>query len=258
MKKVMIILVLLNSVNLIAASKKPALTKKTENYLTISSVEVIDDTQKYQRNFDDIKHRYQSSRIMSAPMSTSLAMPSFSKSASGIETLDVADMALDKIINLGQKVWTVVEKGQPRMSYQNTVASALPENAKSWNDLENWKEPQTKVLSVAYKNFYGVEVVRFTYRIILVAGGDVNGVGSYIGYAAVEPIKMTTAYLYTFNAEAAVMNISNKGTHANPLAGMVLTVRWNVSTLVKKTLGSHTFFLDGTGRIDNAEIAELQ
>lgn len=232
-----------------AAAKAPV--KANKNYLTIGSVEISDVTNKY----DD--HRNINLQKLMAPnnMVVSSAAKKLSSQTKTInETLDVVDVIVDKIINIGTKVWTVIAKGQPVMGYKNTVASAVPENTKDWTELENYKDPQTKVLKVIYKNLYGAEVVHFTYRIILVAGGSSHGVGNYIGYAAVEPVEMTTGYLYNFDAQASVENVFNKGSSANPVAGMVLTVRWNVSTIVKKTAGSHTFFLDGQGNINMASM----
>lgn len=229
----------------------PAMKQSTMDYLTIRSVEYHDVTDQYRL------------KALPAQLPLSHNMQSASQSLSiGLSTVaaqaDQVEYIVDKIINVGKKIWTVVEKGHPNQNYQNSVANALPANANTWTDLENWKQPETKVISVSYKNTYGAEVVKFVYRIILLSGGTANGVGNYIGYAAVEPVTMSTSYLYTFNAEAVVVNIFNKGTKANPVAGMILTVRWNVETVMKKMAGSHTFFMDGLGHIDAAEKAPLK
>lgn len=170
--------------------------------------------------------------------------------------LDQAELVVDKVINIGTKIWKVIEKGTPILTYSQTTGSAVPKNTKNWTDLENYKEPQTRVMKVSYKNIFG-EVVHFVYRVILVAGGSYHGVGSYIGYAAVEPIEMTPSYLYKLTATATVDTVFNKGTSANPVAGMVLTVRWSVSTVTTPLIGSHTFFLDGNGAINVADEAGL-
>lgn len=228
-----------------------AIKPSTYNYLTIRSVEYKDLTDQYRlrANPPEIPRK---TVTKAAGKNLSLGLSQVAGQVDQVEYI------VDKIINVGQKIWTVVDKGHPNQNYKNTIATALPANANTWTDLENWKQPETKVIGISYKNMYGVEVVKFVYRIILLSGGTANGVGNYIGYAAVEPIEMSTSYLYTFNAEAVVVNIFNKGTKANPLAGMILTVRWNIETMIKKSMGSHTFFMDGLGHIDAAEKSVLK
>lgn len=254
MKKIIIFLVLIKSISSMASSDKSLLSQATENYLTIDSVEIVDLTEKYK---DKATHEKLNLHVQS--VAKKMNMSKLQSQLNGASaTLDLIDLNLDKVINIGTKVWNVVEKGKPIQNYSSTVATALPEGTRSWTDLENWKDPETKVYGVSYKNIYGMEVVRFVYRVILVAGGDVRGIGKYIGYAAIEPVKMETAYLYKFDAVAEVMNVSNKGSHENPLAGMVITLRWDISTILKVSHDSHTFFLDGNGKIQKADSNILQ
>ncbi len=248
MKIVISLILALASTQAMASNQTSRRT--TQNYLTIRSVEFKDLTNEYRA-----KDHGQLTQLKTiAPAAKNLSNPFGPISG----TLNQADLIVDKIINIGQKIWTVVDKGRPVQNFQNSVASALPANANSWTDLVSWKQPESKVIGISYKNLYGMEVVRFVYRIILLSGGSVNGVGNYIGYAAVEPVEMETSYMYTFDSQAVVVNIFNKGTHENPLAGMILTVRWSVETVVKKSVGSQTFFLDGAGNIDVAEKATLK
>ena len=225
------------------------MTQSMKDYLTVDSVEVLDVTSQYEeQNKITLKGLSQKKQIQhfSSPASATL------QGAQVVATLEVAEVIVDKVINIGSKIWNVVEKGQPVQNYQNTAASALPQNLGDWTKLENWQEPQTKVVKVIYKNIFGFEVVNFTYRVTTVTGGSYHGVGKYIGYAAVEPVDMSTSYLYNFDAKASVDSVYNKGTEGNPLAGMVLNVRWDVWTLVSKGHGSHQFYLDGAGTIKMA------
>lgn len=203
------------------------------NHLTISSVEVLDLTNEYTDGSDDnISMAFDAKNLL--PI---------------IGTVNQAEFIVDKIINIGQKIWTVVEKGRPVSNYSSTKASALPGNATRWDQLNNWKAPRSKVIRLVYKNIYGIEVIRFTYRIVLLYGGGLNGVGKYIGYAGVEPVEITTAYMYTFNATAQIDSIFNMGSDKNPLAGMVLSINWTIETVLKKTTQTHIYTLDGAGNI---------
>lgn len=206
------------------------------NYLGVASVEVTDITSEYEeatRNYE----------------STSLIKNFDLTPISG--TLDQVNLLVDKIINIGQKIWNIVNKGRPVTSYTNTKASALPGNATRWDQLESWQAPRSKVVRVVHKNAYGMEVVKFTYRIMLLYGGTVKGVGKYIGFAAVEPVEMTSVYMYTFNAKAEVDAVYNLGTSQNPVAGMILNINWTVESFLKKSTLTHSYTLDGLGNITN-------
>ena len=217
-----------------AAQQKIQLSARTKKHLTIASVEVFDVTSKYENSNSDVENNILTTELSLDPIGN---------------TLDQVDLIVDKVINIGQKIWNVVEKGRPVANYANSKATALPANATRWDQLESWQAPKSKVISVVYKNVYGFEVIRFTYRIVLLYGGSVNGVGKYIGYASVEPLEMITAYMYTFNAKATVDAVYNMGTRQNPLAGMILNINWTVETVLKKSMVTHTYNLDGLGNI---------
>lgn len=217
-----------------SALRKISPNEQTLNHLTIASVEIADVSNEYNDYSFDYEYNASISSWISNPIDS---------------TIDKVDLIVDKIINIGQKIWNVVEKGKPVANYASTSANALPENATRWDQLESWNVPKSKVISVVYKNVYGLEVIRFTYRIVLLYGGTVGGVGKYIGYANVEPLEMTTAYMYSFNVKAAVEAVYNMGTKKNPLAGMILNINWTVETVLKKSTMTHTYALDGLGNI---------
>lgn len=217
-----------------SALRKIPLSDQTFNHLTISSIEITDVTDEFYDSSYDYEYNISPSSWISNPIDS---------------TLDKVDLIVDKIINIGQKIWNVVEKGKPVANYSSVSANALPENATRWDQLETWNTPKSKVVKIVYKNVYGIEVIRFTYRIILLYGGSVGGVGKYIGYANVEPLEMTTAYMYTFNVKASVESVYNMGTKKNPLAGMILNINWTVETVLKKSTMTHTYSLDGLGNI---------
>lgn len=138
--------------------------------------------------------------------------------------LTAADVIVDKVINIGTKVWNVLEKGRAAYNFKNQQANALPEGALRWNQLQRWKSPVSKVYSVVGKNIFGVEIARFDYRVILLAGGDVEGIGRYIGYATVHPADVNVPFLGELDATVKVESVYNLGTKNNPVAGMVMNI----------------------------------
>ncbi len=218
----------------VAAQRKTPLSENSLKHLTISSVEVVDITNSYENYSAYFEYNMSPNDWISSPIEG---------------TIDKVDLVVDKVINIGQKIWTVIEKGKPVVNYTSSSANALPANATRWDQLENWNQPKSKIIGVIYKNAYGMEVIRFKYRLLLLYGGSANGVGKYIGYAAVEPLEMTVAYMYTLNVKVAVDAVYNMGTKTNPIAGMILNINWTVETVLKKSTMTHSYVLDGTGNI---------
>lgn len=188
----------------------------------------------------------------SAVVGSSLCQPSnhrLSALESGSE-LDVIDQGLDKVINMGKKVWVVVEAGKPVVNLETDVATALPASAGGcWLDLEGWMAPVTKTYEVSLENRYGMEVVRFVYRVVFLPGGSFDGVGRYIGYAAMEPVDLSVMWLFKFKAKASVPTVFNMGRKRNPLAAMYMNVEWFVDTPIQHRQGSKAFTLTGLGTV---------
>lgn len=166
--------------------------------------------------------------------------------------LSAADVIVDKVINIGTKVWNILEKGRATYNYQSQQANALPQGARRWNQLQNWRQPTSKVFSVTGKNVFGYEILRFDYRVILLAGGDVGGVGRYIGYATVHPMTVNIPYLTNFDVNVKVDSVYNTGTSRNPVAGMVMNISIRATSSIPlmpiRELG-HSLVLDGNGSI---------
>lgn len=171
--------------------------------------------------------------------------------------LDRAEVVVDQIINIGNKIWAVIERGRPVQNFNRTTATALPSGAQSWQQLENWQRPTSRVLEATYKNLWGFDAVRFVYRVILLPGGSVAGTGRYIGYAAVEPVSIYTQWGMTFNATASVPTVYNLGSRTAPVAGMIMNISWTVETVFQKFNEGHSLTLDGRGNIQPADNTRL-
>jgi hypothetical protein len=237
--------VLLTSLAATAGRSKSQVSEDQRKHLTIGSVETHDLTYLYKDTESNTENA----------INAALERKAISEQAEAgglqgaVAQLTAAEVVVDKIINIGTKIWNVIEKGRPVANYSAQKATALPQNARRWDQLQNWQRPTSRVQSVVYKNLYGIEVVRFTYRVISLYGGDVSGIGRYIGYATVEPLEMTVAFMYTFNANTKVDAVYNMGSAANPVAGMLMNVNWTVSTVLKTSTKSHSYTLDGRGNI---------
>lgn len=215
------------------------LSQESFNHLTITSVEVQDVTDKYQ----GIDRR----RLQQRQQARSKSISNIENLGGWIDNLTQVEVIVDKVINIGNKIWNVIEKGRPVANYRQKKATATPENISNWQQLEGWSNPQSRAYQIIYKNIYGIEVVKIVYRIIFLTGGSYKGQGKYIGYVSVEPQQVSVLYGWSLDMQASVENVFNKGTVWNPLAGMILTVKWNVKTVLNDEQQSQSYNIDGLG-----------
>lgn len=166
-----------------------------------------------------------------------------------LDPINEFEMKLDQIINIGKKIWKIVEAGKPVVSYKTDVATAMPQGAGCWTDLQNWSAPRSQSWGVSYKNLYGVEVVKHVYRVSYLPGGSVNGAGKYIGYASVVPVELNVAWGYKFEATVNVPTVFNMGSAEAPKAGMQIDVNWKVNTVLKSVESTDSYFVSGTGEM---------
>jgi len=194
-------------------------------------------------------------RKISIPNSLA-AVPSGMK-PTGIESLDAFDFALDKVINIGKKIWTVVEAGAPVLDMSTDVATALPQSTTGqpvcWTQFEKWQAPQSRVFGVVAKNYLGMEVVRLKYRVLFIAGGQVDGKGHYIGYATVQPSEIKVAWLYNLKVEVTAPVVFNVGTAQDPVAGMNLEIKYTVKAGLPTIMESKVYYITGLGQFEEVE-----
>lgn len=164
-----------------------------------------------------------------------------------IAALDATDVIIDKVINIGKKIWEIVAAGKPVLNIKTDVATALPQGARCWLDLQTWQMPESKVYSVAFKNGFGMEVVKFNYRVLWLPGGSVDGVGQFIGYAALIPNDVSVSWGFSLNAAASVPTVFNMGTRAEPVGGMQLSMIYRIETPIQTTEQSQAYFVSGKG-----------
>lgn len=160
---------------------------------------------------------------------------------------------LGSIIAFGEKIWSIVEAGRPKVSIKTPVVHALPANTKCWMQLENWQAPKSALWQIVYKNLYGVEVVKFKYRVLFNYGGGLNGLGKYLANATVIPAEVNVAWGFSFDAQVQVGRVLNVGSSKNPNAGLQMGVNWTVKTVLKETIRTENFFLQGDGLMKKLE-----
>lgn len=160
-----------------------------------------------------------------------------------------AGILIDQIVNIGQKVWNIAEKGRPVVATELKSASAMPKGIKSWNQMSGWKTPRSTSYRITYQNGYGANVIDFTYRVIFTYGGGINGVGRYVTGATIVPADLSVLWGWTFSANVTVPTVVNMGTSENPVGGIQLDVNWNVKTILFDHQKRNSYFVNGLGEI---------
>lgn len=169
--------------------------------------------------------------------------------ASDLNPLNGVELIVDQIINIGKKIFAVVQAGKPVMNIKLDTANALPKGLTCWSDLAGWNVPESKVYQVDYRNGFGMNVVSFAYRVTYTAGGSANGIGKYITNATFMPAKVHVAWGFQFDAEAAIPSVFNTGTKAAPVAGMQMNMAWKVASPVIEHQSSESFFVSGENKL---------
>jgi hypothetical protein len=156
---------------------------------------------------------------------------------------------LDDIINLGQKLWKIVDDNKPVVDVKTQYATALPKGASGWQDIGGWHVPEGTVYNLTAKNLYGIKVIDVQYEVLRTYGGSYNGTGKYLTAVTVAAPKVDVLWGYHFSMDTSIPDTSivNVGTSQNPVAGMMVTLNWHIATPIKDSQGQGLYFLQGDG-----------
>lgn len=168
--------------------------------------------------------------------------------------IDRVGVVLDKIVNLGRKVWSVVEKGRPVVNVGYEYANALPEGARS-SDLENFSQLQFRSIRHYGVNMYGVTVYDVTYTLAHRFGGSYEGRGAYLEAVTVLPQEVQVLWGYQLDLNVESVSIANLGTRENPIASIALETSLRVSTVLQdfRLKNIHEFRGD-TAEVNSTEL----
>jgi len=156
---------------------------------------------------------------------------------------------IDKIVNLGQKVWEIIEKNQPLVNINVNYANAVPYGIQHWTQLQGWSKPKTATYRFVAKNLYGIEVVKVTYQLEFRYNGNYQGKGKFLTGVTIEPISVETAWGYnvSLSAEVPDSTIANVGTHEDPIASMQVQLKWTIHTKLKDSQQKAIYYVRGDG-----------
>jgi len=159
--------------------------------------------------------------------------------------IDVAD----KIVNLMDKIMTLIAKNQPVVNITVNYANAVPYGMTHWTQLQGWSKPMTKRYMMAIKDSIGNKAVEVTYQVHWTYGGNYNGKGKYLTGVTVEPISVKTAYGYTVDMTAEVPDstIANVGTTESPVASMQVKLHVKAHSIFSDMQKQEIYYVQGDG-----------
>ena len=169
------------------------------------------------------------------------------------DTRKVISVAKD-MIALGEAIYELVKKGKPTNTTEYAPISVVPKNptTKEYIDpfeLENFSMPEEKSFVTSIKNGVGKEVVSFTYTVIYSHGGSYEGKGKYLTNVIIVPKSVRTTFGWDFNASMKLSGIMNHGSKESPVAGVMVTVKYQMNSWSASFERNDTIHLTGRGEL---------
>lgn len=160
------------------------------------------------------------------------------------------------LVALGEAVYELVKKGRPSNVTEFAAISVVPRDPESKQyvdpfDLEGFSMPVEKSYVAKVKNGSNKEVVKFTYRVIYAYGGSFNGKGKYLTNVMIVPGAIKTSYGWDFNATMKLSGIMNHGTKAEPVAGAMVAIKYQMNSWSAAFERNDTIHITGAGAMKN-------
>lgn len=160
------------------------------------------------------------------------------------------------VVSLGEAIYELVTKGKPKNQTEYAPISVVPREPGTTDyvdpfELEGFSMPVEKVYVTSIKGMTGKEMVRFEYAVMYAYGGSWNGAGKYLTGVIITPKHVKTLFGYDFSAWMKLSGLMNHGTKADPVAGAMLTIKYQINNMVSALEKNDTIHITGRGEIRN-------
>ncbi len=167
--------------------------------------------------------------------------------------IDEISIMIDGLIAIGKKIWPIIDAGRPvinnKLAPAVSILPALQSDRGVLTEMSGWSVPKAQSYRVSYKNYFGMEVVGFTYTIMFQYNGSLKGVGKYITSLKIMASNIYTAWGFDFDANSELVGISNVGTDENPVASGIIAVSYAVRGKLNEVRNADSLYVDGYGRL---------
>lgn len=163
------------------------------------------------------------------------------------------------MVALGEAIYELVKKGKPTNVTEYAPISVVPRDPTTKEiadifDMEGFSMPVEKNYVAKVKNGVGNEVVNFSYKVLYSYGGSYNGTGKYLTNVIIVPGAVKTTYGWDFNATMKLSGMMNHGTKADPVAGVMVTVKYQMNSWSAAYERNDTIHVTGRGEIKNMNV----
>ncbi|GIQ85311.1 hypothetical protein KIPB_006956 [Kipferlia bialata] len=157
------------------------------------------------------------------------------------------------IVNIGKKVWGIVENGKTYFNYDADSAYIVPKGIDNCDEeLEYWDTPEVLGYSTSWKSGDD-HTMDFDWDVIFTPNGTYEGNGFFMSHVTIEPTHIWLAKHWQCNVEVDVMDPFPTGTtqhpvDTDPIAGVEIVMK--IHNLYKnKDKGSwqYSWFVYGDG-----------
>lgn len=160
------------------------------------------------------------------------------------------------MVALGEAIYELVKKGKPSNVTEYAPISVVPRDPVTKEiadifDLEGFSMPVEKSYVAKIKNGLGKEVVTFSYKVLYSYGGSYNGTGKYLTSVIIVPQSVKTTFGWDFNATMKLSGMMNHGTKADPVAGVMLTIKYQMNSWSAAFERNDTVHITGRGEFKN-------
>ena len=160
------------------------------------------------------------------------------------------------MVALGEAIYQIVSKGKPTNVTEYAPISVVPRDpiSKEYLDpfeLEGFSIPVERSYVTRIKDLSGDDLVVFNYRVIYSYGGYYDGRGKYLTNVILVPSSVTTSFGWDFNARMQLSGIMNHGSKENPVAGLMITVKYQMNNWRKAYERNDTIHITGKGELKN-------
>jgi hypothetical protein len=158
------------------------------------------------------------------------------------------------IVALGEAVYDIVKKGKPTNTTTYVAISVVPKDPTTKEvvspfELEGFSTPTVRNFSASVKTTTGREVVKFDYQVLYSYGGSYNGKGKYLTGVMIVPKSIETSWAWEFNATMKLDAIMNHGSKDEPVAGALVTIKYQVNGWTKSVERNDSIHLTGNGEL---------
>lgn len=157
-------------------------------------------------------------------------------------------------VALGEAIYELVQKGKPKNQTEYAPISVVPKDPMTKEvvdifDLEGFSMPVEKNYIANISNKAGGQAVNFSYKVLYSYGGSYNGTGKYLTNVLILPGAVKTSYGWDFNATMKLSGMMNHGTRAEPVAGIMVTIKYQMNSWSAAYERNDTIHITGNGEL---------